>query len=844
MSYNFISTGEYYSHGRGSTAHAIKAGNLKSIDKAAKIMAEYVLPEMILVPMANHVGYATYTKTLADEIAKLSGTQVLDVMKGKERDTFYDIKAGGGDVNKEQLGLYLTAEIPKGKQVLIIDNVVSTGTTAAAAIDLIPGSIMFAYADVGKAKKLDNIKNVTQEYILNNNININMDSNTLQWFETYQLAQQKRDFELADKQYKETPALQRLFTQKPQDPAAQMTSKDLAQKYVNEFIEAYNPEVKIGNPIHLDNGARITIDFKYQKENLRPVLSLTHDDNGMVYQERKAFEKNGNAKEWGIVYPLSETGVTGRLHNLNNYSEADKQTVLQTQKIFDNMVHGVSLSLKENTAKEIDLVNINAVKPEQTQANDEKSQLEDVAKKFGFKTEFSNDTIVLMNKEVTVDFDKYIRYELSINTETGKFRVDELHKNSIDDNPRHDLTDHYHQHFGETSQLAEKLGQVFAGQGQQQNIEQPYAYVGIIHSMDSTPSVAYITEHEYLAALERGLRTNPNLSYETRSENPQLHKQVEDLVNKAMEAQKQETILQSSTKDFNYETASITSQRQLLSDLQQKFQLDPKTVKVFTSFIEAAHPMDKSYKDQSADIVVFPYIKMDGQYNLEGHIQTTMSANYIAEKLTNQTNNIIGYEHYAKGQNIPYSEKMQETSLNGGVWMATYATKPESVSNVILFNSAVDAMSFYEKNKEVVNLKNTALISVGTLARDRQIEGIAERFPLAYMQTAFQNTLLGKLSDIAVISAATDSNVKFEINDNNSIKFTTNKENFTLPLSEISIEAFKEKAHIKDQDLFYDLNNIKINHPQNKTYNADLIQSKQMERQQEKQQETGYKLKI
>lgn len=80
MSYDFISTGEYYSHGRSSTAHAMKNGNRKSIERAAKIMSRYVKPDMLLVPMANHVGYATYTKTLAGEIAKLSGAQVLDVI--------------------------------------------------------------------------------------------------------------------------------------------------------------------------------------------------------------------------------------------------------------------------------------------------------------------------------------------------------------------------------------------------------------------------------------------------------------------------------------------------------------------------------------------------------------------------------------------------------------------------------------------------------------------------------------------------------------------------------------------------------------------------------------------
>lgn len=844
MSYDFISTGEYYSHGRSSTAHAMKNGNRKSIERAAKIMSRYVKPDMLLVPMANHVGYATYTKTLAGEIAKLSGAQVLDVMKGATRETFYDKKSKDEEVTKEELGLYLSAEVPKDKTVLIIDNVVSTGTTAAAAIDLIPNGIMFAYADVGKATKVEEVRNITQEYITSNNINVNMD-NKLQWFETYLAAQEKLDFEKAEQAYKEIPAFRRLFTAAPKDPMPGMSAQDLAESYVREFKQAYYPEIKVNEPIHLNNGARITIDFEYQKENLQPVLSLTHDDNGMVYQERKAFEKDGTSKEWGIVYPLSEVGITGRLENFSSYKEADKKTVLETQKVFDNMIEGISNSLKENVAKEIDLVNIFV-----NQQSQQKENVEDIAKSFGFKKEFSNDTVILMNKEVSVDLDKYIKYELAINTKTNKFELGEYHKESMDDNPNHDLTKQYHQHFGETSQLAEKLGQVLGGQGQQQNIEQPYAYVGIIHSLDnSTPSVAYTTEHEYLAALEHALKTNPqNLSYETRSENPQLHKQVEDLVSKAMEAPKQETVQQSSTKDFNYETASIRAQRELMDNLQQKFSLSSDTVWKFANFMEAAHPLDRNITDKSADIVVFPYVKLDDNYNLKGHSQSTMSAATDFEKLTDYTNRIVGYEHYTKDQNIPYSEKMQETTKDGGVWMATKAIHSTSVSRVILFNSAADAMSFYEINKDSINsinMKNTALISVGSLAREKQIEGIAERFPLAEIQTAFNNTILGKLSEITVIATASGEKVKFEVADNNNINFTTKTQKFTLPVSEINLDNFKEKAHISDTSLHanLDLGNIKVLHPQGQTFNADLVHSKQAERQLF-EQEHHYQMKL
>ncbi len=505
----------------------------------------------------------------------------------------------------------------------------------------------------------------------------------------------------------------------------------------------------------------------------------------------------------------------------------------------------------------------------------------------------------------------------------------------------------------------------------QQAAQENYEYIGLIHAKDnSVPSVAYTSANEYLAAIEQGLKTNPqNLGYETVSQDPQLHKAVDDLVyrfyglsnpnsieyyatqklpnliesnnpqisimelakemgfsyrntnqegdiilqhiqpnentqqitqidliiknadspttntvtveyalfndkksmiqdenfnpiaqnadfhlsfkefvalTKPLNSEEIVAKLQSSkeqtqqytaetkpTNDFNYETSSIRPQQHLIEDLQQKFKLDPEIIAKFAPFMEAAHPIEKNATDKSADIVVFPYVKMDDQYNLKGHSQSTMSGETLGEKTTNSTNLPIAYEHYTQGQTIPYTQSIQEATQNGGVWMATTATNPQSVKDVFMFNSAVDAMSFYETHKNAIDLNNTALISVGSLARESQILGIAERFPDAHIHTAFNNTLLGKLSDITVVAAASIGEVKFEATDKQSINFTTYTDKFTLPIKEINLLSFKEHAHIKEHGINYDLSDIKIHHPQNQSYNADLIQHKQAERQEQ-----------
>ena len=538
--------------------------------------------------------------------------------------------------------------------------------------------------------------------------------------------------------------------------------------------------------------------------------------------------------------------------------------------------------------------------------------------------------------------------------------------NTMAKGAQQDLYKYYELTHGENRQISHV--DAYAIQEKKEAAFEPqresYSYVGMIHSKDhSMPSVAYTSEHEYLHAIEQGLKNNPqNLGYETISENPQLHKQVDDLVYKMyglnnpnpieyytqsgkpaidllkdnnpqisiMELAKEmgftyqgknssgDTLMQQSfdniengqqqttlislqirnaenpitntvnvnyayldaksdliakdtdfhlyfndfaslmktlnseeaiakiqsskeqSQQFNVRTESVESLKnttdsiyrhdELLYDLQDKFKFDFSTLSKFANFMESAHPADNK---QNLDIVVFPYVKMDDQYNLKGHSQSTMSGENLGEKTTNSTNLPIAYEHYTQGQTIPYTQSIQEATQNGGVWMATTATNPQSVKDVFMFNSAVDAMSFYETHKNAIDLNNTALISVGSLARESQVIGIAERFPDAHIHTAFNNTLLGKLSDITVVAAASIGEVRFEATDKQSINFTTYTDKFTLPIKEVNLMSFKEHAHIKDHGINYDLSDIKIHHPQYQSYNADLIQHKQTERQEQ-----------
>ena len=121
-----------------SLAHGVKDGDTEAIKKAAARIADVinVIPDkqnLVLVPMPSHNGNATYTKVLAEEIAKLTGLTTADVLAAKPYSSLYDFKKENGLQDIPVPAFNIEETLPNGKAPLIIDNVLDTGTTAYAA---------------------------------------------------------------------------------------------------------------------------------------------------------------------------------------------------------------------------------------------------------------------------------------------------------------------------------------------------------------------------------------------------------------------------------------------------------------------------------------------------------------------------------------------------------------------------------------------------------------------------------------------------------------------------------------------------------------------------------------
>lgn len=114
-------------------AHALKTGDTAAIEEAALAMAERLPKGAVLVPMPNCMGEAGPTRKLADRIAEIAQATVVDALSGQARDSNYARKKAGKEpLRGAALLITQSAELTKGP-VFVVDNVIGTGATMAAA---------------------------------------------------------------------------------------------------------------------------------------------------------------------------------------------------------------------------------------------------------------------------------------------------------------------------------------------------------------------------------------------------------------------------------------------------------------------------------------------------------------------------------------------------------------------------------------------------------------------------------------------------------------------------------------------------------------------------------------
>lgn len=118
-------------------------GDPKSISMGATILSAFVKPGSVLVPMPSHIGYATTMLDLCVRIGEMVKINCVD-------DVLRCVPHESSHIQKLRMGLPpeihmygKRTDMPKGS-VYIIDNTVCTGTTASAALGVIPDATLLA----------------------------------------------------------------------------------------------------------------------------------------------------------------------------------------------------------------------------------------------------------------------------------------------------------------------------------------------------------------------------------------------------------------------------------------------------------------------------------------------------------------------------------------------------------------------------------------------------------------------------------------------------------------------------------------------------------------------------
>lgn len=143
-------------------------------------------------------------------------------------------------------------------------------------------------------------------------------------------------------------------------------------------------------------------------------------------------------------------------------------------------------------------------------------------------------------------------------------------------------------------------------------------------------------------------------------------------------------------------------------------------------------------------------------------------------------------------KNYGFSGMAEGGDKTNSAWAATFDID-KYIKNVFIFESAIDAMSFYDLYQQKINFGHSCFCSVGGYITNSQITRILKTYPRAQIHTCFDNDLAGVLYDIRVHSILMNYELKYK-KEGDSMVFQIDNRAFRIPNKEVTLERLSQEV--------------------------------------------------
>jgi Protein of unknown function (DUF3991)/Toprim-like len=159
----------------------------------------------------------------------------------------------------------------------------------------------------------------------------------------------------------------------------------------------------------------------------------------------------------------------------------------------------------------------------------------------------------------------------------------------------------------------------------------------------------------------------------------------------------------------------------------------------------------------------------------------------------NDKGEVTGFEL----RNNDFKGHARGTDKESSVWAANFAMRKEMTRKVFLFESAIDAMSFYQLFNKQYDFKHAAFISFGGSLAPKQIDMVTKSYLNARFFSGFDNDYNGNMFDIMFEKRLNPNfEVEFKREENQIVALHKDVEH-RFEKDAISLKAISESANLK-----------------------------------------------